>query len=110
MIGNFAPPLLVYWSSITYLEKEKIIKKIGGNGVPCEPKICHFDHIFSPHETISCSKISVDVVVPLKIGHAPAHLGAGQFKQHWIEEMVFAPVTQCREEHSDRNRFELFVS
>ena len=76
MIGNFAPPLLVYWSSITYLEKEKIIKeKVGGNELPCEPKICHFDHIFSPHETISCSKISVDVVVPLKIGHAPAHLG-----------------------------------
>ena len=75
MIGNFAPPLLVYWSSITYLQREKIITQIDGKELPCEPKICHFDHIFSPHETISCSKISVDVVVPLKIGHAPAHLG-----------------------------------
>ena len=75
MIGNFAPPLLVYWSSITYLQREKIITQIDGNGVPCKPKICHFDHIFSPHETISCRKISVDVVVALKIGHAPAHLG-----------------------------------
>ena len=75
MIGNFAPPLLVYWSSITYLQREKIITQIDGKELPCEPKICHFDHIFSPHETISCSKISVDVVVALKIGHAPAHLG-----------------------------------
>ena len=42
--------------------------------LPCQSKICNFDHIFCSDETISGSKVSVDVVVSLQIGHPPAHL------------------------------------
>ena len=77
MIGNFAPPLLVYWSSITYLQQKRASLKrmlLTTSDTPCQPKICHFDHIFCSDQTISGSKISVDIVVSLQVGHPPAHL------------------------------------
>ena len=56
-------------------QREIYPKETNQSKPPCEPEISNFDHIFCSDETISSSKVSMDIVVSLKVGHPAANLG-----------------------------------
>ena len=55
-------------------QREIYPKETNQSKPPCEPEISNFDHIFCSDETISSSKVSMDIVVSLKVGHPAANL------------------------------------
>ena len=46
------------------------------NDISCKAKVSNLHNILCPDQTVPGGQVPVDVVVPLQVGHAPAHLQA----------------------------------